>query len=175
MLLIATVVLLGCRTDLVVALAAGFAVRYRAGKDPVDAVAMVGLAVVGVAGSLFLIMHFREARYPAGVSVLQLSYNFDALPIVVAALFLLPAVAPVLMMWRHQTAVPATRRALAAQAPLLAVIFSELGATFVVGHIDEIRLMFPVAFALAWVGIDLWRALLSTLEIEDRTRSMTVE
>ena len=166
-LIAAGAVLVGCRTELLFALAAGFAVRYRYFRLRADGVAMVGLAATAVLGSVVLIRHYSDARYPKGTAVVQLFHNLDALPLVVAACFLLPALAPLIVMWRHREVAVSVGPVARAKLPLLSVIVTEILATFTVGRIEEIRLLFPISFALAWVGLDLWRALVTTLHLED--------
>ena len=80
---------------------------------------------------------------------------------------LLPALAPLIAMWRHREVAVAVGPVARAKLPLLSVIVTEILATFTVGRIEEIRLLFPISFALAWVGLDLWRALVTTLHLED--------
>jgi hypothetical protein len=48
--------------------------------------------------------------------------------------------------------------------PLLAVLATEIGVTLLVGRVDEVRLLFPLAFPIAVVGIQLWSAVVRSIE-----------
>ena len=166
-LVVASVVLLGCRTDLVFALATGFAVRYRYFRARADAAAMVCLALAAVIVSVALVAHWPHSHYPKGTAVVQILHNLDALPLVVLSCFLLPALAPLVMMFRHPAVSLAVRPTAVAHLPLIVMILTEVSSTFIVGRIDEVRLAFPLAFAIAWVGVDLWRALFASLHLDE--------
>jgi hypothetical protein len=71
------------------------------------------------------------------------------------------------MLWRQPTLTPWVRPAASTHLPVLAMVATEVAASFVVGRIDEVRLLFPVAFAVAWVGIDLWQGVVASFESEE--------
>jgi len=156
-LVVGAAVLVGCRTDLLGALAVGFAVRWWQRRRAADAAAGAVLAIAAAVATAALSAHYAAARYPAGVGIVQLDHNFAALPVVVAASFLAPALGP-LVLARQDACRDAIVQVVRDDAPLLAVVVAELAFSMVFGRIDEVRLLFPVAFALAVAGIDLWRA-----------------
>ena len=174
-LVLSTVILLGCRTDVVFALAVGFGARYVARRQPVDAIAAGVLATSAIVATLALIARFPDAKYPSGVSMVQLADNFSAIRIVVVGLFVLPALAPLVIMWRHPAVAPRVRDAAMTHLPLLMVVAAQVVSSFVVGRFDEVRLFFPVAFALAWVGVEMWQAVFESLETEERPRILSSE
>ena len=174
-LVIATLVLIGCRTDLLFALGVGFAVRWRKTREQADLVAATALLAVGVVATVALVHAYPDAHYPRGLGVVQLAYNVDSVQLCVLGFFLAAAIGPLIAV-RGATPLAVAARAVASERlPVIALIATEVTATLVVGKIDEIRLIFPVGLALAWVGADVWRAVLSSVEIEERPRSMTME
>lgn len=161
------IVLIGCRTDLLVALAAGFATRWWQRRDRADLVVAGLLALVGATATVALVRVYPDAHYPPGIHVVELSYNLDALSIVVLATFLAPALGPLVLLSRPGAAASHVKRTTIRHLPLIMMVATEVVATFVVGHVEEVRLQFPMSFALAWVGVDLWRAALLSLDLVD--------
>ena len=163
-LAVSGLVLIGCRTDLVVALGIGFAVRWWQRRDAADALAAVGLVVSGVVATVVLVHLYPDAHYRSGVAVVQLPDNARALPVVVAACYLLPALGPLALLVRPSELSSSIQRITAAHLPLLAVVLAEFASSFLVGRIEEVRLFFPVAFVLAILGTELWRTVVASVE-----------
>jgi len=153
---------MGCRTDLLFALAVGFGVRWWRERETADVVAAVALAGAGAIATVILVRYYSDAHYRSGTSVVQLGHNLRPMPALVAACFVLPVLGPCVVALRHS--IPGVWRAAADELPLLALIASQLVAIFVIGRAEETRLMFPLAVALAWLGTSLWRAVISSTE-----------
>jgi hypothetical protein len=174
-LVIAALVLAGCRTDLLVALGVGFAIRWWQKRDATDRIAALSLAVTGMVAALVLARVYPDAHYPPAVGLVQLSYNFDAFSVTILGFFLAIALGPLIALRGPEPMAAAARAVASERLPILGLVATEVASTVVFGRIDEIRLIFPLGFAIAWVGADLWRALLSSVEIEDSPRSMSLE
>jgi len=163
---VAAVVLAGCRTDLLVALGVGFGVRAWQRRSVVDAGAALALVVTALAATVALLVRYPDAKYPEGVHVVQLQHNLTAIPVVLLAAFLLPALGPLVL-----ARAPRVRREVldvaSRYAALLAVVATEVVVTLVVGRTEEIRLLFPEAFLIALVGIELWRVVVDSIERAD--------
>jgi hypothetical protein len=166
-LAVSSLVLIGCRTDLLLALAAGFATRWGRDRQRADAVVAALLAATAATATLLLVHHYAHATYRDDLSVVQLPHNFrGALPAVVATLFLVAPVGPLLMLWRHPTGLATVREVAIRDLPVLMLVAVEVGASLVVVQVDDVRLFFPIGFALAWVGVDLWATVISAIEPE---------
>jgi len=174
-LVVAALILVGCRAYLLAALGVGFGVRWWQRRESTDVLAALSLLAIGGTATLVLIRVFPDAHYPRGMGLVQLNYNFDALTVCVLGAFLATAIGPLYAVRGPAPIASAVRAVASERLPVLAVIASVVVSSTFFGRIDEIRLIFPIGFALAWVGVDLWRALFSSVEIEERPRSMTVE
>jgi hypothetical protein len=157
----AAIVLVGTRTDLLLALgAAHLAAWWWTGRDRRHLVTGAGLAALGVAATVALKAVYPDARY-VSTTTLQLAHNLRPAVWLTALAFLVPALAPYAMALR----VPPLRAALVAHrdlvVPLLALVAAEVASVVVVGRLEEVRLFFPVSTALAVLGIVGWRAALS--------------
>ena len=166
MLVLAAAALTGLRTDLLFALAAGFAVRWLRGRQLPDLVAAIGLGLTAVVATLAVVRLFPAAKYPSDTDVVQITWNLGAYPFVVALCFLAPALGPLALLLRQSNQVESLQRAAQADVALIAVIAGEFATSVVVGRINEIRLLFPVTFCLILVGAELWRAMIQSLDRE---------
>lgn len=160
-LLPAAVILTGTRTDLLIAVGVALLARWRwAGRRPADLAAGLVLGAAGAVATLGLKAAFPDAAYPDGVALVQVTHNLQPLVLLTLVAFLLPALGPWLLAERQ----PALRGALDADrgaiVPLLALVLAEVAATLVVGRVEEVRLLFPLATALGILGVVGWRALL---------------
>jgi hypothetical protein len=160
-LLPAAVILTGTRTDLLIAVGVALLARWRwAGRRPADLAAGLLLGAAGAVATLALKAAYPDAAYPDGVSLVQVAHNLQPLVLLTLVAFLLPALGPWLLADRQ----PALRAALDADrealVPLLALVLAEVAATLVVGRVEEVRLLFPLATALGLLGVVGWRALL---------------
>src|SRR5205823_4104245 len=135
-------ILIGCRTDLLFALGAGFTMRWWQKRERFDLVAAGLLVMTCTVATLALIRFFPDAHYPPGVGPVQLSYNFDALTVCVRGAFLATALGPLVALRGPSTAAVAVRDVASERSPLLALIVAEVASMFVFGRIDEVRLIF---------------------------------
>lgn len=149
--------LLGMRTDLAGALAAGFALRWwTAGRDRRDLLTATLLVLAAVAATLALMARYPDAHYADDVGAFQLGYNLTGEPwLMTAAAVFLPFV-PLLAAQRATIVQRAGPMAL----PLLAPLAAEVAVTLVVGRLDEVRIFLPLGWGAALGGVMLWRAAL---------------
>ena len=169
-LVLSSSILVGCRTDLLVALAAGFAVRWWLRREWADAYAAIMLAAAAVIATVVLVHIYPMARYPSDTGLIQITWSISALPLVVASCFLAPALAPLALLLRRTDTVEPLQRAARAHLPALGVIVAEVLAAVTVGHVDEVRLFFPVFFCLATVGAEMWRAMVESVNVNVLSR-----
>lgn len=155
----AALVLAGTRTDLLLALGVALLARWAwAGRRRDDLAAGVALGAVGVAATVALKAAYPDATYP--VAVVQLSHNLQPTVLLTLIAFIAPALAPWLLIDREA----AVRRALdehrAVVVPTLALVLAEVASLLVVGRVEEVRLLFPLAAALGLLAVLGWRAAL---------------
>lgn len=164
MLVVASVILIGCRTDLLFALSAGFAVRWLRDREHLDLLAAAVLGLTAVISTVALIHIYPAAKYPTDTNLVQLDWSLGPLPLVVAGSFLAGTLGPLALLLRRSDPVESVQRAARAHLPLLGVIAAEFASAVTVGRIDEVRLFFPVVICLLIVGGELWRAMLTPID-----------
>lgn len=160
---LAALVLVGTRTDLLLALAVAELARWWfVDRRPAALRSGLLLGAAGVGATLALKAIYPDAAYDPGTGVVQVLHNLQPTNAAIAVAFLAPALAPIALCWRG----PQVRTALAPHratlVPLLALVGAEVASVLVIGRADEVRLFFPLVAALSVIGIIGWRAALET-------------
>jgi lipid-A-disaccharide synthase-like uncharacterized protein len=136
------VLLAGCRPEMAAAAALAFVLQGWRERRSLKSVGGAVLAGLGALGTLIPICLHPRTSYMT--NLVQVEHNLDPRNQLVLAATL----APVL--------VYLTRNRAARWAPLLTWVGAAVGLTFVVGRVDEVRILFPLAGVLAYVAADLW-------------------
>lgn len=156
----AALVLAGTRTDLLLALGVALLARWAwAGRRRGDALAGVAVGAFGVLATVALKAAYPDAAYP--VAVVQVAHNLQPMVLLTLLAFVAPALGPWLLTDREPTVHRALEVHRATVVPALALVAAEVASLLVVGRVEEVRLLFPLAGSLGVLAVLGWRAALA--------------
>jgi hypothetical protein len=159
--LISAVLLVGTRTDLLVALGLAELARWWWGRRASSARCPwpgLALAATGVIATFALRSLWPDAAYDPGTGVVQIAHNLQPTVALTAVVFLVPALAPYALCWRGPHLRDRLRPHLALLVPLGVLVGVEVASVAAIGRVEEVRLFFPLTGALAVLGAIGWRA-----------------
>lgn len=162
----AVLVLAGTRTDLIVAVGLALLARWAwAGRQRDDRTAGLVTIGFGIAATVALKAAYPDATYP--VAVVQIGHNLQPVVLLTLVAFVAPAIVPWAMIEREAAVGAAFARHRATVIPLLALVGAEVGSLLVVGRVEEVRLLFPLAAALGVLAVLGWQGALAPYAAAD--------
>ena len=163
---LAALVLAGTRTDLLGAFAVAWTARWWVGRRTADLVGGVSLGALAAVATEALKHAFPQARYPAGIGMIQIFHNFQPTTALIATAFLLPSIGPLVVARHDPAAVDELDRHHLLLFPIGLLVAAEVGFALVFGRIDEVRLLFPLTAPLTLIAALSGRALLRALGLQ---------
>ena len=138
------VVLAGCRPEMAIAAAVLFALRWHDRNVLMRLAFASVLVILGIAGVIIPRHLYPDTTYMT--DLVQIRYNLDPRHLLIVTALLAPVFAFI------------TRSGLRSSAPILAWVATQLTMIFIVGRVDEARILFPLSGALALVLADVYSA-----------------
>jgi hypothetical protein len=159
--LVSAILLVGTRTDLLVALGLAELARWwwsrRTGSAARPGLG-VALSASGVIATIALRSVWPDAAYDPATGVVQVAHNLQPTVVLTAVAFLAPALAPYALCWRGPRLRARLHPHLGLLVPLGVLVAVEMASVAAIGRVEEVRLFFPLTGALAVLGAIGWRA-----------------